>query len=773
MRTPVVFRGGDSARRARAAKALPKRPSAAAAFLAAIAASMALAASCRTVPGPRMGDPARRPTAGTAAATTGAPLPVEAYVPGPIVRVGVVVDAARAMVAADSGVVVREATTPLPREVPLARATFVAVAPSAAGSRFRVQVGSLSDQASAEDFAARVRDLAKAETVVRWSDETRSHQVRVGDYRKRDEAVALSTRLQQLGISGGWVAEEPREPAPGRLRLLETGDEFSAASVVPAQPDDTLSADGMPYRGVLEVRPGESGLTVINVINIEDYLKGVVPNELSPDSFPQLEALKAQAVAARTYVLRNRGGYAARGYDICATPSCQVYRGKSTERALSTQAVDETRGTTAAYQGALINALYTSTCGGHTETGANIFEGEDVPYLVGVSCAPEREAWATIHTTAAPRALGDQPELNRDAALLVSLDVLPGKMYTSTALKPAPTEDELRDWVGRLVTSLRRKPCASSVEGPLTRRGTFLRHLVSAMCWDDRARRLLGPDDPDYLLNVEDRSELADRHEVLSAALLMQEGILTPFPDNTLRPNAPVTRAQAIEMLGRTALAAAPPGLVSAEFRGMSGNGLTVRTDQGEATHPIDLSVRLFRALDGTRLGTSELDLAEGDKVTFIEQSGRITFLEAQQSLMGAAADRSSKFYRWEVRMTPDEVARAISRYGTVGHVRDVIPRRFGVSGRVIEASIVGSDGELLLEGLRVRWGLGLRENLFVIDRERDAAGNVTRFVFTGKGWGHGVGLCQVGSFGMAQAGSTFERILRHYYSGINLRKEY
>ena len=57
----------------------------------------------------------------------------------------------------------------------------------------------------------------------------------------------------------------------------------------------------------------------------------------------------------------------------------------------------------------------------------------------------------------------------------------------------------------------------------------------------------------------------------------------------------------------------------------------------------------------------------------------------------------------------------------------------------------------------KVRWALGLRENLFVIDRERDAQGDVARFVFTGKGWGHGVGLCQVGAFGMAQAGSTYD----------------
>ena len=80
-----------------------------------------------------------------------------------------------------------------------------------------------------------------------------------------------------------------------------------------------------------------------------------------------------------------------------------------------------------------------------------------------------------------------------------------------------------------------------------------------------------------------------------------------------------------------------------------------------------------------------------------------------------------------------------------------------------------GSEGDLLLRGLRVRWGLGLRENLFVIQRERDSRGGVAAFVFTGKGWGHGVGLCQVGAFGMAKAGATSEQILKHYYSGIAL----
>jgi stage II sporulation protein D len=92
-----------------------------------------------------------------------------------------------------------------------------------------------------------------------------------------------------------------------------------------------------------------------------------------------------------------------------------------------------------------------------------------------------------------------------------------------------------------------------------------------------------------------------------------------------------------------------------------------------------------------------------------------------------------------------------------------------------VELAVLGGRDreELVLRGLKVRFGLGLRESLFVIERETDGGGAVQRFVFTGKGWGHGVGLCQVGAFGMARSGSAFEDILKHYYTGIALQKIY
>ena len=114
------------------------------------------------------------------------------------------------------------------------------------------------------------------------------------------------------------------------MRLLETGEELLGARSCPARAGESCRSTARPTAALLEVRPGDDGtLTVVNVLNLEDYLRGVVPNELSPAVFPQIEALKAQAVAARTYALRNRGQFAGKGYDICATPACQVYRGQS------------------------------------------------------------------------------------------------------------------------------------------------------------------------------------------------------------------------------------------------------------------------------------------------------------------------------------------------------------------------------------------------------------------------------------------------------------
>ncbi len=744
-------------------------------LLAGATAVFLLYASCRSNPvRQRAAEPqpaaVEGPSEPVAASPTATPAPAGVPLPPePSLRIGILIGVQRPSIGADSGVHVWSGSQGQIDGQPTSvqRATFVPASPHAPSARFRVQVASVSDATAAERLARLAERAAGQPALVRWSEALRTYQVRVGAYSTREEAQAAAARLRQQGLAGAWTPASLDGPS-ARLRLVETGQEFETVTLAPAQPGEFLRVDASAYRGILELRAGHAGgLTVVNHVNLEDYLRGVVPNELSPTAFPQIEALEAQAVAARTYALRNRGQFAAQGYDLCATPSCQVYKGQSSEHALTDRAVSETAGLAALYRGQPIIAYYTSTCGGHTEDDANVFDGDE-PYLRGVVCAPEASAWSLLRTTAEPVVIGARAGLGRDAALLVALGVLEPKRYTAGGLDGPAREGELRRWLAQVLAVSGRTACElpTSTTTP-TRRAAFWRQAVASACWGERASRLLAPGDPDYLLRVSDRDQLADPDEILAAALLMRERLLAPDEDDFLRPGAPITRAEAVALLAGLTRSLQPPALVKAEFRGAQGGALTLSRDGHEESVPLATDARLFRDLGGHTSAAAELSLVKGDALEYVARAGRIVYLEAEQSPDGPSADRSSRYFRWEVRATPADVRRTS---GSATPIVDVQPRRYGVSGRVVELALIGPEGaEQLLRGLRIRSALGLRENLFVLDRERDAAGAVQRFVFTGKGWGHGVGLCQVGAFGLAKSGATFRQILEHYYTGITL----
>ena len=168
---------------------------------------------------------------------------------------------------------------------------------------------------------------------------------------------------------------------------VDTGAQqaVSTGPVVLSSSDGLVSIAGVRYRGVAEVRVNGSGtLAGINEVPMEQYLYGVVPRELPPTVYDELEAQKAQAIAARTYGLRGLGKRATEGYDMLATTSDQVYGGYDAEHPLSTRAVDETRGLAATYGGSLIEALFFSTSGGATANNEDVFNSAPVAYLRGV-----------------------------------------------------------------------------------------------------------------------------------------------------------------------------------------------------------------------------------------------------------------------------------------------------------------------------------------------------------------------------------------------------
>lgn len=144
---------------------------------------------------------------------------------------------------------------------------------------------------------------------------------------------------------------------------------------------DTISLNGKRYRGMLTFAVNGTALTAVNVLGLEEYLYGVVPSEM-PQSY-EMEALKAQAVAARTYAMTKIGAHTADGYQLCDTTACQVYLGYSGEASRTNDAVDATAGEVACYNGAAIEAVFSASTGGYTENSENVW-GTEVAYLRAV-----------------------------------------------------------------------------------------------------------------------------------------------------------------------------------------------------------------------------------------------------------------------------------------------------------------------------------------------------------------------------------------------------
>lgn len=142
-----------------------------------------------------------------------------------------------------------------------------------------------------------------------------------------------------------------------------------------------ISAKSKWYRGHLIIQNKNKKLTVINEVDLEDYIKGVFPSEM-PSSW-ELEALKAQAIAARSYALANLGKRASLGYDLKDTPEDQAYGGASAETSKTNKAVDETSGLVLTYNYKVVSAFYSASAGGQTVTAKEAW-GNDVPYVRSV-----------------------------------------------------------------------------------------------------------------------------------------------------------------------------------------------------------------------------------------------------------------------------------------------------------------------------------------------------------------------------------------------------
>jgi stage II sporulation protein D len=537
-----------------------------------------------------------------------------------------------------------------------------------------------------------------------------------------------------------WTRVEPREPeaelaalgfdgiravgATGRLRI--TGAAGTALTsdgevvIEPAGNWPVVVGGWRRYRGRVRARVVGSEVLAINELNLESYLKGVVPVEMGPSKFPELDALKAQAVAARTYAVAHLGDHDDEGWDLCATPACQVYYGRSAEHSLSNRAVEETAGLVATFRGEPIDAMYTSTCGGHTEDAVLLFDDRAKPYLVGVPCRWERPISLTgiseagpwidsteFSATIAREVLGAPPDAGPADILSMVLE-----LSGVTAHLLAPIEAE-----------------------------TFSASVLAAV----------GVDPPDGI---------APTDGGLERLLFLTDLFKVPLDPPTDGFD------------GQWAAAAA---LAALELRG------DVVRDRGEAVprpggagifprraeHGEDLPspLPLWERWGGGFRRVSTAEVMPGTALERLRVGDRVVALVVRRSGGDGEADRRSAWREW-VREKSWTELRELTGVPTLERL--TVKRR-GISGRVVGLIAVGTDGSTTeWSGFEIRRVLELPETLFAMHLRTDPDGD-KMVHFLGRGWGHGVGLCQNGAYGLARAGMTFDRILEHYYTGIEI----
>jgi stage II sporulation protein D len=166
----------------------------------------------------------------------------------------------------------------------------------------------------------------------------------------------------------------------GRRRLIS-----SRSVLLGGVEGEKISVNGKAYRGAMLFTAVKSGVMVVNILDIDDYIKGVLPSEIGRLKPGQYEAYRAQAIASRSYAMSKLEERKGEPYDLNATVMDQVYAGADGEHDLASLAVDETRGIVATFLGEPLRAYYCACCGGHTADVRIVWPWKTpYPYLYGV-----------------------------------------------------------------------------------------------------------------------------------------------------------------------------------------------------------------------------------------------------------------------------------------------------------------------------------------------------------------------------------------------------
>ncbi len=210
-------------------------------------------------------------------------------------------------------------------------------------------------------------------------------------------AVLSDASSISLKINGSYEITDTRGSVLAEGTVLKTtvttykggiswgGSFFKTPKVfIKATDSGPISVNGRLFKGSIQlIKNKDAAFTVVNQVELEDYIKGILYHEAS--HYWPMEALKAQAIASRSYALYQMQENKLNSFDVTSDIYSQVYGGKTSERYRTSMAVDETKGLALTYRGKLFSAYFSATCGGHTEDASKLWNTDIAP-LKGVPC---------------------------------------------------------------------------------------------------------------------------------------------------------------------------------------------------------------------------------------------------------------------------------------------------------------------------------------------------------------------------------------------------
>ncbi len=510
-----------------------------------------------------------------------------------------------------------------------------------------------------------------------------------------------------------------------------------------------LRFQGNNYPGIIVVERHGISVSIVNYVNLEDYVLGVLPYEI-PEKLSNPNFLKSQAIAIRSYALYqmlNKNKYKKLGFDICSSYMCQVYKGLKPDIGKEfKKAVFSTKGKVVSFNLKPALTLYSAFCGGETENAKNLFSGINLPYLTSrkVYKFGLNDKIITVSET-----FSYPSEI--DLALNLSIIDIFDKQYLFKDVKP----EKINSCFKKLSKLTGKSPIKPVKENSFS-------SIISAI---------------DRYFGIYEKAKFEiSRFEVRNLwrnypglrekivyEYLSQKGVAK----RGFSPDEKLSLYEFVRLLTKT-LTKFYRVYEKSKFVATEGYKLTLELG-GKRKELSFKNSHIYLQYNENEYPLQSIILTGNEEIEVFYIKDKIKILRVKYPKFNYFPDDPKFFPYWVKIYKRSELQSLIEKKYDIGKLEDIVVVKRGDSFRVSEIEIQGTKENLNLWGVSIKYILGLKDTYFIVNREFDETGNIKNFIFIGKGYGHGVGMCQIEAYLLGKRGMKYEQIIKTFYPGTKI----